>query len=170
MLLNDVQGKGLNAIAEASVALGAFREGARRYALPDLTAALQNSVDGDLEEVADTEHDLGEHFITALVLDIAAGGPRTAARRRALPRAGHRRPRRLRARRHARPRTHRPHSADRALVHNEEMPPSRRARFMLVWLALVALTWGGGAAGGGHGGLNGMPCRKRRIEGTRPSQ
>lgn len=75
VLIGDVRGKGLNAIAEASVVLGAFREGARRYALPELTAALQDSVDRDLEEVADTEHDLGEHFITALVLDIADDHP-----------------------------------------------------------------------------------------------
>jgi serine phosphatase RsbU (regulator of sigma subunit) len=70
VLIGDVRGKGLNAIAEASVVLGAFREGARRHPLPALTAALQDSVDRDLEGVADTEHDLGEHFITALVLDI----------------------------------------------------------------------------------------------------
>lgn len=75
VLIGDVRGKGLDAIAEASVVLGAFREGARRYALPALTAALQDSVDRDLEGVADTEHDLGEHFITALVLDIADDHP-----------------------------------------------------------------------------------------------
>ncbi|HEU5027435.1 MAG TPA: PP2C family protein-serine/threonine phosphatase [Spirillospora sp.] len=75
VLIGDVRGKGLDAIAEASVVLGAFREGARRYALPALTNALQDSVDRDLEEVADTEHDLGEHFITALVLDVADDHP-----------------------------------------------------------------------------------------------
>ena len=38
--------------------------------LPALTAALEVSVCRDLEDVADTRHDPGEHFITALVLDI----------------------------------------------------------------------------------------------------
>jgi serine phosphatase RsbU (regulator of sigma subunit) len=75
VLIGDVRGQGLDAIAEASVVLGAFREGARRYPLPALTTALQDSVDRDLEEVADTEHDLGEHFVTALLLDVADDHP-----------------------------------------------------------------------------------------------
>ncbi|MFD9397527.1 PP2C family protein-serine/threonine phosphatase [Streptomyces sp. NPDC060011] len=71
VIIGDVRGKGLAAIGEASVVLGAFREGAHRYAtLPELTAALEVSVCRDLDEVADTEHDPGEHFTTALVLDI----------------------------------------------------------------------------------------------------
>lgn len=56
--------------------LGAFREGAHRHALlPDLMAAMDDSVARNLEEVADTEHDAGEHFVTALVLDIPDDGP-----------------------------------------------------------------------------------------------
>jgi hypothetical protein len=75
VIIGDVRGKGLAAIGEASVVLGAFREGAHRYAtLPELTAALEVSVCRDLDEVADTEHDPGEHFITALVLDIPDDG------------------------------------------------------------------------------------------------
>ncbi|MER5382750.1 PP2C family protein-serine/threonine phosphatase [Streptomyces sp. NPDC002688] len=75
VIIGDVRGKGLAAIGEASVALGAFREGAHRYAtLPELTAALEVSVCRDMEEVADTRHDPGEHFITALVLDIPDDG------------------------------------------------------------------------------------------------
>ncbi|MFF3409260.1 PP2C family protein-serine/threonine phosphatase [Streptomyces sp. NPDC002742] len=75
VIIGDVRGKGLAAIGEASVLLGAFREGAHRYAtLPELTAALEVSVCRDLDEVADTEHDPGEHFITALVLDIPDDG------------------------------------------------------------------------------------------------
>ncbi|WP_436849645.1 PP2C family protein-serine/threonine phosphatase [Streptomyces avermitilis] len=70
-IIGDVRGKGLASIGEASVVLGSFREGAHRYAaLPELTAALEVSVCRDLEDVADTRHDPGEHFITALVLDI----------------------------------------------------------------------------------------------------
>ncbi len=75
VIIGDVRGKGLAAIGEASMVLGAFREGAHRYAtLPDLAAALEVSVCKDLEHVADTEHDPGEHFITALLLDIPDHG------------------------------------------------------------------------------------------------
>lgn len=75
VIIGDVRGKGLAAIGEASVVLGAFREGAHRYAtLPELTAALEVSVCRDLDEVADTEHDPGEHFVTALVVDIPDDG------------------------------------------------------------------------------------------------
>jgi serine phosphatase RsbU (regulator of sigma subunit) len=71
VIIGDVRGKGLASIGEASMVLGAFREGAHRdTTLPDLTAALQVSVCRDLEEAADTKDDPGEHFITALVLDI----------------------------------------------------------------------------------------------------
>ncbi|WP_369394526.1 PP2C family protein-serine/threonine phosphatase [Streptomyces sp. CG1] len=63
VIIGDVRGKGLAAIGEASMVLGAFREGAHRFdSLPELAAGL--------EDVADTEHDPGEHFITALLLDI----------------------------------------------------------------------------------------------------
>lgn len=75
-LIGDVRGKGLASIGEASVVLGAFREGAHRHALlPDLVAAMDDSVARNLEEVADTEHDAGEHFVTGLVLDIPDDGP-----------------------------------------------------------------------------------------------
>ncbi|MET7496541.1 PP2C family protein-serine/threonine phosphatase [Streptomyces sp900116325] len=75
VIIGDVRGKGMAAIGEASVVLGAFREGAHRYAtLPELTAALEESFCRNLEDVADTEHDPGEHFITSLVLDIPDHG------------------------------------------------------------------------------------------------
>ncbi|MER5756499.1 PP2C family protein-serine/threonine phosphatase [Streptomyces sp. NPDC002088] len=71
VLIGDVRGKGLGAIAEASLVLGAFREGAHRYAtLPELVAAVDDSVHRNLQDVADTQHDFGEHFVTALLLDI----------------------------------------------------------------------------------------------------
>ncbi|MFF1637582.1 PP2C family protein-serine/threonine phosphatase [Streptomyces sp. NPDC058246] len=76
VIIGDVRGKGLASIGEASVLLGAFREGAHRYTtLPELAAALEVSVCRDLEDVADTEHDPGEHFITALVLDLSDHDP-----------------------------------------------------------------------------------------------
>ncbi|WP_326714648.1 serine/threonine-protein phosphatase [Streptomyces sp. NBC_01474] len=75
VVIGDVRGKGLASIGEASVVLGAFREGAHRHALlTDLVAAMDDSVARNLEEVADTEHDAGEHFVTALVLDIPDEG------------------------------------------------------------------------------------------------
>ncbi|MFD4859516.1 PP2C family protein-serine/threonine phosphatase [Streptomyces atratus] len=71
VVIGDVRGNGLAAIGEASLVLGAFREGAHRYdALPGLVTALGDSVSRNLEDVADTEHDPGEHFITCLVLEI----------------------------------------------------------------------------------------------------
>ncbi|MDX3852684.1 PP2C family protein-serine/threonine phosphatase [Streptomyces sp. AK02-01A] len=71
VIIGDVRGKGLDAIGEASVVLGAFREGAHRCtALSELVAALEDSVSRSVDEVANTEHDPGEHFVTALVLDI----------------------------------------------------------------------------------------------------
>lgn len=75
VIIGDVRGKGLAAIGEASMVLGAFREGAHRYAtLPELAAGLEASVCRNLEDVADTENDPGEHFITALLLDIPDHG------------------------------------------------------------------------------------------------
>lgn len=74
-VIGDVRGKGLASIGEASVVLGAFREGAPRYAtLPELLGALEESVCRNVEEVADTRHDPGEHFVTTLVLDIPDHG------------------------------------------------------------------------------------------------
>ncbi|WP_223281257.1 PP2C family protein-serine/threonine phosphatase [Streptomyces antnestii] len=74
-VIGDVRGKGLAAIGEASVVLGAFREGAHRHdVLPDLVVAMEDSVCRNLEEVADTALDAGEHFVTALVLDIPDEG------------------------------------------------------------------------------------------------
>ncbi|MFE6756989.1 PP2C family protein-serine/threonine phosphatase [Streptomyces sp. NPDC057684] len=76
VVIGDVRGKGLASIGEASVVLGAFREGAHRHtALTDLVAAMEDSVSRNLEEVADTDGDAGEHFVTALVLDIPDDGP-----------------------------------------------------------------------------------------------
>jgi serine phosphatase RsbU (regulator of sigma subunit) len=79
VVIGDVRGKGLAAIGEASVVLGAFREGARRCdTLSDLVQAMEDSVSGDLEDVADTDADPGEHFVTALVLDLPDATPQGA--------------------------------------------------------------------------------------------
>ncbi|WP_369394744.1 PP2C family protein-serine/threonine phosphatase [Streptomyces sp. CG1] len=76
VLIGDVRGHGLASIGEASVVMGAFREGAHRYAsLPELVSAAEDSVCRNLEEVTDTTHDAGQHFITAVVIDIHDQGP-----------------------------------------------------------------------------------------------
>ncbi|MFF4213653.1 PP2C family protein-serine/threonine phosphatase [Streptomyces sp. NPDC001796] len=75
VIIGDVRGKGLAAIGEASMVLGAFREGAHHYdTLPELASGLEVSVCRSLEDAADTENDPGEHFITALLLDIPDQG------------------------------------------------------------------------------------------------
>ncbi|MGY3676800.1 PP2C family protein-serine/threonine phosphatase [Streptomyces sp. TE33382] len=79
VVIGDVRGNGLAAIGEASLVLGAFREGAHRYTtLPELVTALDDSVSRNLEDVADTKHDPGEHFITCLVLEIPDDAPSAA--------------------------------------------------------------------------------------------
>ncbi|MET9074770.1 PP2C family protein-serine/threonine phosphatase [Streptomyces sp. NPDC004232] len=76
VLIGDVRGHGLASIGEASVVMGAFREGAHRYdTLPELVTAVEDSVCRNLEEVADTAHDVDEHFITAIMVDIPDQGP-----------------------------------------------------------------------------------------------
>lgn len=71
VVIGDVRGKGLAAIGEASVVLGAFREGARHCeTLPALVRAMEESVSADIEDAGDIEQDPGEHFVTALVLDL----------------------------------------------------------------------------------------------------
>jgi serine phosphatase RsbU (regulator of sigma subunit) len=74
-IIGDVRGHGLASISEASMVLGAFREGAHRHtSLHGLVTALEESVCRNLEDVADTQYDPGEHFITALVLDLPDHG------------------------------------------------------------------------------------------------
>ncbi|MEV0449379.1 PP2C family protein-serine/threonine phosphatase [Streptomyces sp. NPDC050600] len=80
LLIGDARGKGLDAIGEASLVLGAFRVTARReQELPDLIGHLEAGVGSDevkeeepgtgagAEEAEDTSD---EAFVTALVLDI----------------------------------------------------------------------------------------------------
>ncbi|MDT9689003.1 PP2C family protein-serine/threonine phosphatase [Streptomyces sp. P9(2023)] len=80
LLIGDARGKGLDAISEASLVLGAFRVTARRETeLPALIGHLEAGV-GSAEEAADetvsgagvreAADDADEAFVTALVLDI----------------------------------------------------------------------------------------------------
>ncbi|MFE4330892.1 PP2C family protein-serine/threonine phosphatase [Streptomyces sp. NPDC056831] len=74
VLIGDVRGKGLAAIGEAALLLGAFREAAHQHtALPALAAALEQSVtryQADFEP----EEEAGERFATALLLEIPDRG------------------------------------------------------------------------------------------------
>ncbi|MFE2916533.1 PP2C family protein-serine/threonine phosphatase [Kitasatospora indigofera] len=82
-LVGDVRGKGLEAIGEASLALGAFRTAAyRQVDLPRLIAHLEKAVFGDPDgpdppEIgADSSDSVdAESFITAVVLDIPDAEP-----------------------------------------------------------------------------------------------
>lgn len=75
VIIGDVRGKGLPAIAEASAVLGAFRETARYCdTLPQLAEDLEERVTLDMEEVADSQEDPGEHFTTALLLELPDSG------------------------------------------------------------------------------------------------
>ncbi|MFF9075598.1 PP2C family protein-serine/threonine phosphatase [Streptomyces sp. NPDC014872] len=70
LIIGDVMGKGLTAISDAALLLGAFRESAHRQAgLPELAAYLDHSVCWNLAEPSEAET-AGERFITAALLDI----------------------------------------------------------------------------------------------------
>ncbi|MEU0830421.1 PP2C family protein-serine/threonine phosphatase [Streptomyces sp. NPDC005969] len=70
LIIGDVMGKGLTAISDAALLLGAFREGAHRQAgLSDLAAYLDHSVCWNLADPTEAEK-AGECFITAAILDI----------------------------------------------------------------------------------------------------
>ncbi|MFJ6563039.1 PP2C family protein-serine/threonine phosphatase [Streptomyces sp. NPDC091412] len=70
LIIGDVMGKGLTAISDAALLLGAFREGAHRQAsLPDLASYLDHSVYWNLTDSTEAGA-AGESFITAAILDI----------------------------------------------------------------------------------------------------
>ncbi|MEV6209472.1 PP2C family protein-serine/threonine phosphatase [Kitasatospora sp. NPDC051914] len=75
-LVGDVRGKGLEAIGEASLVLGAFRTAAYRQSdLPLLVTHLEKAVFGDTDDPGDpadetVDADGNESFITAVVLDV----------------------------------------------------------------------------------------------------
>ncbi|MCX4648162.1 MULTISPECIES: PP2C family protein-serine/threonine phosphatase [unclassified Streptomyces] len=70
LIVGDVQGKGMTAVNDAALLLGAFRIAAHRQAnLGELVAYLDRSVCWDLMEPGETNR-YGETFITANILDI----------------------------------------------------------------------------------------------------
>ncbi|MFE0515816.1 PP2C family protein-serine/threonine phosphatase, partial [Streptomyces sp. NPDC058964] len=77
VLIGDVRGKGLSAIGEAALLLGAFREGAHRHtSLPDLAATLEQSVTRYSADFESPE-EAGERFATALLVEIPDADPVT---------------------------------------------------------------------------------------------
>ncbi|MFJ8009173.1 PP2C family protein-serine/threonine phosphatase [Streptomyces fagopyri] len=70
-LIGDVRGKGLPAVEDASALLGAFREAVHQHAaLPELAAALERSVRRHVAQLADSDPESGERFVTALLVEI----------------------------------------------------------------------------------------------------
>ncbi len=74
IMISDVRGKGLPAIGEAALLIGAFREAAHEHAgLPQLAAALERSVTRNLASLAPVEEN-EERFATALLVEIPEEG------------------------------------------------------------------------------------------------
>jgi serine phosphatase RsbU (regulator of sigma subunit) len=79
IVIGDVRGKGLEAVGDAALLLGAFRGAAHRQAdLSALVDFLEGTVSSDLDDPAapkDATEDRGEAFITAAVMDIPDDEP-----------------------------------------------------------------------------------------------
>ncbi|WP_407840252.1 PP2C family protein-serine/threonine phosphatase [Streptomyces sp. DSM 116496] len=76
LIIGDVRGKGLEAVGEASVVLGAFRAAAHLEAdLPGLVGYLEAAVAADPDRGSDGPGRPDEGFTTAAVLDVPDGEP-----------------------------------------------------------------------------------------------
>nr|WSX53054.1 serine/threonine-protein phosphatase [Streptomyces sp. NBC_00974] len=76
LIIGDVRGKGLEAVGDAAIVLGAFRAAAHLAAdLPGLVAHLEAAVAADPDRGADGSGKPEEGFTTAAVLDIPDGEP-----------------------------------------------------------------------------------------------
>ncbi|MBP2047713.1 serine phosphatase RsbU (regulator of sigma subunit) [Streptomyces griseochromogenes] len=74
VMIGDVRGKGLSAIGEAALLIGAFRESAHHHTtLPALAAALEQSVARNLPNLG-PEEEMGERFATVMLLEIPDDG------------------------------------------------------------------------------------------------
>lgn len=77
VLIGDVRGKGLPAIGEAALLLGAFRESAHRHIpLADLASSLDQSITRYAADLEPPE-EAGERFATALLVEIPDRDPVT---------------------------------------------------------------------------------------------
>ncbi|MFC9456184.1 PP2C family protein-serine/threonine phosphatase [Streptomyces sp. NPDC056983] len=78
MIIGDVRGHGLSAVGESALLLGAFRVVADQHdTLPELAGALDRSVSRYLADFVEVADEVGEHFITALLLEIPSDGHTT---------------------------------------------------------------------------------------------
>jgi len=76
LLIGDVRGKGLAAVDDAALLLGAFRSCAHReLSLPELQRELQAIVDWGLDQPAREDSLAGEAFITAALIDVPDDSP-----------------------------------------------------------------------------------------------
>lgn len=76
LIIADVRGKGLSAIGQAAMLLGAFQEAAHHHpTLPALAEALDNSVRRYHAQLPEADEEALEHFVTALLLEIPDHGP-----------------------------------------------------------------------------------------------
>ncbi|MBW8705969.1 Phosphoserine phosphatase RsbU [Streptomyces sp. MBT84] len=76
LLIGDVRGKGLPAIEDAALVLGAFRTAAHREpALTDLRSELEATVCWSLSQPVKEGTDAEESFITAVLIDIPDDAP-----------------------------------------------------------------------------------------------
>ncbi|MER6203277.1 PP2C family protein-serine/threonine phosphatase [Streptomyces sp. NPDC001586] len=81
LIIGDVRGKGLEAVGDAALVLGAFRAAAHQEAeLPGLVNYLEAAVSPDLDGSEDNGRggvpgEDGESFVTAAVLDVPDGEP-----------------------------------------------------------------------------------------------
>ncbi|MGY5034473.1 PP2C family protein-serine/threonine phosphatase [Streptomyces sp. 900116325] len=79
LVIGDVRGKGLASISDTAIMLGAFRAAAHRQSpLPELVAYLEGAVRWGLAEFSESsgsEADVGERFVTAVVVDIPDDEP-----------------------------------------------------------------------------------------------
>ncbi|MFE5120278.1 PP2C family protein-serine/threonine phosphatase [Streptomyces sp. NPDC056669] len=76
LVIGDVRGKGLAAIGDASVLIGAFRGSAyRNLSLPDIVDHMDNAMCWNWHHTAADERNLLESFVTAVVLDVYDDGP-----------------------------------------------------------------------------------------------
>ncbi|MEU8827023.1 PP2C family protein-serine/threonine phosphatase [Streptomyces sp. NPDC048636] len=71
LVIGDVRGKGLPAVGDAAVLIGAFRGSAyRKLSLPGLTAHLGQAVRWNWRHTPGRDQDALESFVTAVVLDV----------------------------------------------------------------------------------------------------
>lgn len=77
LIVGDVRGKGLEAVNEAALTLGAFRAAAHRQAeLPELVALLEQALSSDLTDpAAHDDPEEAESFVTVLIADLPDAEP-----------------------------------------------------------------------------------------------